>query len=89
MLFKFWIEKPVRIMKVDIIRFYRIVISTIKVKTLNITKTSIEEVGRAAEKAPNRHVSQTGTLYIVTKYLFLQFTLYNKPIQSTYLKQSH
>ena len=39
-------------MKVDTTRFYQIVISTTKVKTLNITKLSIEEVGRAVEKRP-------------------------------------
>ena len=43
---------------------------------------SIEKVGRAVENAPKRHVSQTGTLYIVTKYLFMQFTCYSQ----TYLK---
>ena len=69
-------------MKVEKIQFYRVVISTSKVKTLNITKMSFEEVGRVVENALNRHVSQTGTLYIETKYLFLQFTLYNKPVQS-------
>ena len=36
-------------MKVDTTRLYRIVISTTKVKTLNMTRMSIEEVGRAVE----------------------------------------
>ena len=37
-------------MKVDTTRFYRIVSSTTKVKTLNMTKLSIKEVGIAIEK---------------------------------------
>ena len=48
-------------MKVDTTRFYRIVIST-KVKTLNMTKLSIEEVGIAVEKR-SKPACQTGTLY--------------------------
>ena len=50
LILKFWLENPVHIMKVDTTRFYRIVILTTKVKTLNMTRMSIEEVGRAVEK---------------------------------------
>ena len=72
------------IMKVDTTRFYRIVISTTKVKTLNMTGMYIEEVGRSIEKRSK----PACTLYIVTKYLFLQFTLYNKPLQSNIIFNS-
>ena len=50
MILKFLRENPVHIMKINKARFCRIVISTTKVKTLNMTKLSIEEVGRDVEK---------------------------------------
>ena len=47
LILKFWLENPVHIMKFDTTHFYRIVTSIIKVKIINTTRMSIEELGRA------------------------------------------